>query len=96
MSRLRGPQLQRIRRDWFSRYPLCVRCQAAGRVRLAEQLDHIVALANGGKDFDEDDEQNRQGLCTPCHHIKTCEDFGFTPRPRLVLDDDGWPQPVGP
>lgn len=75
VSRIRGRRLMEIRERWFSEHPLCVRCEAAGRVRLAEHLDHIVALTNGGDDFDRDNGQNRQGLCIPCHDAKTDEDL---------------------
>jgi len=87
--RLRGPKLLRIRRLWLMEHPLCVRCKAKGIIRAATELDHIVALANGGKDFDEDDGENRQGLCHDCHVDKTNEDLGHRVRPRIGAD--GWP-----
>lgn len=52
--------------------PLCVHCQAKGIVRLWDELDHIVALTNGGTDTDD----NLQGLCADCHKDKTAEDLG--------------------
>jgi 5-methylcytosine-specific restriction protein A len=45
-----------------------------GRVTLATQVDHIVALVNGGTD-DRFDDSNRQGLCDPCHDAKTALDL---------------------
>lgn len=58
-------------------------------VRPAEVLDHIVALDNGGPDFDADNGQNRQGLCVECHEVKTREDFGQRKPKRIGLD--GYP-----
>jgi hypothetical protein len=71
IERIRGRELQEIRYQHFRLYPLCVRCEAAGRTRLATELDHIVALMNGGEDVPS----NRQGLCRDCHAIKTAEDL---------------------
>ncbi len=49
-----------------------MQCQKNGEARLATQLDHIVALTNGGEDIPS----NRQGLCEPCHAAKTALDLG--------------------
>lgn len=89
--RVTGRRLQEIRFLWFSRFPLCVRCARKDppQVTVATQLDHIVALENGGLDFDEDQETNRQGLCDACHLVKTREDMGY--RLRTGNDADGMP-----
>jgi 5-methylcytosine-specific restriction protein A len=42
-------------------------CEAAGRVTLATQRDHIKPLAEGGAD----DQSNEQGLCHACHEGKS-------------------------
>lgn len=84
-KRIRGRALQAIRLRWFTRYPLCVRCNEQGRTRLATQLDHIKPLYKGGEDTDA----NRQGLCDPCHEAKTAEDMGQPPPVQVGLD--GWP-----
>jgi 5-methylcytosine-specific restriction protein A len=42
-------------------------CHAAGRVVLATQRDHVVPLAEGGRD----DDSNIQPLCEDCHRSKT-------------------------
>ena len=83
MDRIRGRRLQKIRADHFRLYPLCVMCKAKGRISLATQLDHIVALVNGGTDTSD----NRQGLCEPCHKDKTSKDLGY--RERAKFDQDG-------
>lgn len=80
-----GRRLQVIRKRHFQQEPLCVMCKAKGIVRLAEELDHIVALVNGGLDVPE----NRQGLCKPCHEAKTRQDMGWREKPTIGLD--GWP-----
>jgi 5-methylcytosine-specific restriction protein A len=71
-KRIRGRKLQDIRQRHFQEHPLCVQCQKNGEARLATQLDHIVALTNGGEDIPS----NRQGLCEPCHAAKTALDLG--------------------
>lgn len=94
-DRMRGPALQRIREEHFRLNPLCVRCRAKTPpvYRLAVILDHIVALTNGGKDFDEDEGMNRQGLCAECHVEKTREDMGYRQDRALArrVGLDGWP-----
>lgn len=72
----------------LSANPLCVMCQAKGRVTIATEVDHIIALTNGGTE-DPHDDSNRQGLCGPCHVEKTNADLGYTPKVATGLD--GWP-----
>jgi 5-methylcytosine-specific restriction endonuclease McrA len=69
-QRITGRRLQEIRYRVLTANPLCVACHAKGIVRLAEHVDHITALVNGGSD-DPIDDSNRQGLCSPCHDEKT-------------------------
>ena len=83
-ERIRGRRLQTIRARHFARHPLCVDCEKAGRVRLATELDHIVALVNGGQDV----EANRQGLCSSCHAAKSDRDLGHKPRQRIGIDGE--------
>lgn len=47
--------------------PLCIHCQRAGRVTLADEVDHIIPLAKGGTD----EFKNLQGLCRDCHARKS-------------------------
>lgn len=79
--RLRGRHLQKIRDRVLSANPLCVICK-----HVATQVDHIVALTNGGLDV----EANRQGLCDECHKAKTRQDMGWRDKPSIGLD--GWPE----
>ena len=84
-KRIRGPELLRIRARHFRWNPLCVLCDARGRVRLATELDHILPLHKGGAEHDS----NRQGLCAECHAAKTRQDKGQKERPEY--GPDGYP-----
>lgn len=75
-DRLRGRALQERRARVLSARPLCVDCEARGRVRPATEVDHVVALVNGGTDT----EDNLQGLCAECHAAKTARDLGHRPK----------------
>lgn len=86
--RIRGRLLQRLRAEHLSVNPLCVECSRAGRVTLATQIDHVLALAHGGRDT-RDAFDNRQALCDACHKDKTAKEFGKFRRQPVGLD--GWP-----
>ena len=70
VKRLRGRQLQARREALFAREPLCRRCRELGRVTVATIRDHVVPLAEGGRD----DETNVQALCQECSDSKTREE----------------------
>jgi 5-methylcytosine-specific restriction protein A len=61
--RIRGRRLQKLREDLFAREPLCRNC----RRRAAVIRDHVVPLAEGGTDT----EDNTQGLCQSCSDVKS-------------------------
>lgn len=63
----RGRKLQKERKILFDDQPLCVMCEAEGRVSVATIRDHIIPLAEGGRDVRE----NTQGVCSACHEAKT-------------------------
>jgi 5-methylcytosine-specific restriction protein A len=65
--RVRGRKLQAMRASLFAREPWCRQCRKEGRQVRATIRDHIVNLADGG----EDDEDNTQPLCQSCSDIKT-------------------------
>ena len=90
-DRIRGRRLMSIKAAWFSVHPFCVMCRAKGSLRIATELDHIVALVNGGLDFNRDDCSNRQSLCEDCHKAKTASDLGHRYTPRHGCGQDGWP-----
>ena len=62
-TRIRGPQLQRLRMQLFADEPYCRLC----KVQLATIRDHITPLAEGGTDALE----NIQPLCQACSDTKT-------------------------
>jgi len=66
-KRITGRRLQAMREALFKRDPLCAECRRQGRVTPATQRDHIIPLSEGGAD----DETNEQGLCEPCHEVKS-------------------------
>ena len=66
-KRITGRKLQAMRAELFAVNPLCVECKKVGKVVLATQRDHIKPLAEGGTD----DNVNTQGLCAPCHEVKS-------------------------
>ncbi len=84
-KRIRGRKLQEIRAQYFKHNPLCAHCLSKGRYTLATELDHIIALTNGGKDTPS----NYQGLCEECHKIKTAQDLNHKPKQTIGLD--GYP-----
>jgi hypothetical protein len=46
-------------------FPLCVECQKIGIIKATDEIDHVIPLAMGGTDTDD----NVQGLCYE-HHAK--------------------------
>lgn len=64
---------------------LCEDCLPK-RVTAATVVDHIVPLAHGGPDTDD----NTRNLCDPCHAKRTAEQFGH--RQKQEIGVDGWPR----
>ena len=63
---------RKIRRAQLTREPLCRKCKSKGITKAANVVDH-----HDGDSWDND-EDNLQSLCTPCHNRKTAlEDGGF-------------------
>jgi len=48
--------------------PFCRACTAAGVIQLAQEVDHVVPLAEGGARLER---ANVQPLCRECHAAKT-------------------------
>ncbi len=48
--------------------PLCKHCQDKGITKLAEEVDHIKPISQGG---DKLDPNNLQSLCKSCHSRKS-------------------------
>jgi len=84
--RIRGRKHGIIRKRRMARTNwLCEDCKAKGRIKTADVVDHIVPLAHGGQDVDE----NTRNLCDDCHLIRTAEQFGRTR--KVAIGEDGWP-----
>lgn len=85
--RLRGRAAvaQRDRRLQRTNY-LCELC-LPDRVTLANVVDHIIPLAHGGPDTDE----NTRNLCDDHHRQVTAGQFGHQYREHKTIGPDGWP-----
>lgn len=71
---------------------LCVPCDAAGRVTLMTEVDHIIPKSLGGTD----DDDNLQCICSECHKTKTAterdeEQDKLRQEGKPKIDVDGWP-----
>lgn len=49
---------------------LCQQCLREGRTTVGYPVDHIIALADGGTD----DDDNKETLCQPCHDAKSARE----------------------
>jgi len=58
-----GRAWRRIRARFLLRHPLCEQCKSEGRLTAAEEVHHILPLADGGTN----DESNLMALCKSCH-----------------------------
>jgi 5-methylcytosine-specific restriction enzyme A len=67
-----GPRWRRARAAYLARHPLCVRCQADGRIEPSTTVDHIVPHRGDQKLFW--DEANWAALCKRCHDAKTARE----------------------
>lgn len=66
----------RIYRRWYlAKNPLCVRCQADGRIEPATDVDHIRPV-DGPYDPEFWEETNHEALCHACHSRKTATENG--------------------
>lgn len=70
-----GGKWQRYRLKFLEAHPLCVMCEAQGRVTAANVVDHIIDHRGDPKLFW--DKKNWQPLCKPCHSEKTAADAGI-------------------
>jgi 5-methylcytosine-specific restriction protein A len=93
-ERLRGRKAVDQRRQRLRRHQgLCWRCigverwegKGLGRVTVATVVNHIIPLAHGGSDKDE----NTENLCGECDRAVTAEQFGH--KPKVAIGRDGWP-----
>lgn len=81
-QRVTGSALQVIRERIFTRdhgMCQCSECKALGRIRIAEEVDHVVPLWAGGHDVDE----NRQAINGECHKAKSAAEAAMRARGRI-------------
>ncbi|WP_426195082.1 HNH endonuclease signature motif containing protein [Massilia sp. DWR3-1-1] len=90
IERLRGRALQVQRHRVWLLDPCCAVCRRLCRFPSGFELDHKVALTNGGTNDDE----NMQVLCHEDHESKTNADLGYQPKPTIGAD--GWPVEATP
>jgi len=80
-KRLYDYQWQKASKAYLQRNPLCMYCQRQGRITAATVVDHRIPHRGDPVLFW--DEDNWQGLCTPCHSsIKQSEENRSNSRPR--------------
>lgn len=87
-ERIRGRRGLALRQRRLARSNyLCTDCLNADPrvIRTADVVDHIVPLALGGEDIDD----NTRNLCDEHHRIRTAEQFGHRYKPET--GEDGWP-----
>lgn len=60
---------RKVRKAYLQKHPLCVRCLAEGRFRMATVVDHVIP--HRGDETLMWDESNFQALCKACHDKKT-------------------------
>jgi 5-methylcytosine-specific restriction enzyme A len=66
-----GRQWEKIRALYLAKHPLCEQCEKEGRLTPAAEVHHIVAVADGGSDAEE----NLMALCKPCHSRFTLKEM---------------------
>lgn len=78
---------QQIRLAVLAEEPLCRHCLAHGLTVPSADVDHILPKAHGGSD----ERVNLQGLCHPCHSVKTNttdRQMRQNPRKHVAIDDN--------
>ena len=84
-GRIQGRRGVELRKRRMAQEPLCRDCKAKGNYVAAQTIDHIIPLALGGTDTDD----NCRALCHPCHDRRTAEQFKRISKPEIGID--GWP-----
>lgn len=84
---------QRLRAAHLRMSPLCIGCDAMGRVVVANTVDHVVPISAGGPAFPSHD--GLASYCAACHSAKTArgDEAGAvkTTKPRKGCDANGNP-----
>ena len=90
IRRWRSSRRYRNARQYFlNAHPLCAHCQEAGYTVAAEELDHIRPVHKRPDLFW--DRANWQGLCKPCHELKSEAEWHAMRRKRVwgaTIDGD--------
>ena len=83
----------RLRKAHLALSPMCIECEAAGRLREANTVDHRVPISDGGPAFPGHD--GLDSYCPACHSAKTARgsEAGAvrSTKPRRGCDADGNP-----
>src|SRR3546814_19113917 len=84
---------KRLRAAHLALEPACRGCKRMGRLTLANTVDHVVAISEGGHAFPGHD--GLASYCPACHSAKTARgsEAGAvrSSKPRRVCDADGDP-----
>jgi 5-methylcytosine-specific restriction protein A len=80
---------QQVRLRFLREHPLCVACEAEGKIGVATEVDHIIPHRGNMALFWKPD--NWQPLCKPHHSVKTQVELGGKARLRPHVGVDGWP-----
>ena len=84
---------KRLRLAHLSLYPMCEGCAAMGRMTVANTVDHVTAVRDGGHPFPGHD--GLSSYCAPCHSAKTARgtEAGAikSTKPRRGCNPDGTP-----
>ena len=62
-NKIYGGRWRTIRNLYIAKHPLCEECLAAGRHVRADEVHHIIPVAQGGVHAEE----NLMALCRSCH-----------------------------
>ena len=68
--KLYGHAWRKIRNQFIRQHPLCAHCLVNGKATLAEEVDHILPLSQGGTH----ETNNLQSLCKSCHSRKSAKE----------------------
>ena len=84
---------QRLREAHLALSPLCIGCKAIGRIVIANTVDHVAPISEGGPAFPAHDGLN--SYCASCHGAKTAlgAEAGAvrSTKPRKGCDANGNP-----
>ncbi len=77
-AQYRGQAWRKYAKGYLASNPLCVACQAEGRITVAVLVDHIEPTASGGSFWEP---TNHQGLCDHHHRVKSAREVFHASNP---------------